>query len=438
MTRTFSHRDAGTSEAAWRAGGLDALPRLRPPAQGDRVVIVAAHPDDEALGAGGLIASASRPTVLFASDGEASHPRSPTHTANRLAAIRRAEATAAVRALGGEPVFLGLPDGRLAAHADALTAAIAQRLDGCTLLVTPWRGDRHPDHAACADAGAAALRPGVVQWQYPVWAWHWADPSAPSPAWERLHRLDLSSRARRAKAAAIGCYRSQSEPLSPADGDEPILGPETLAHFDRDFECFVVPAPAASADYFDRLYASDADPWGLAGRGYERRKREVLLAALPRERFRRAFEPGCATGLLTERLADRCDEVVAWDGAARPLTEAAERLDRRPGVRLEQRRIPDAWPGGAFDLVVLSEVGYYVLDLDRLARRVRCSLTRDGVVVACHWRRSAPDHPQRAEDVHLAVGAGLHRLVHHVEDDFVLDVWSADGRSVAQAGGIVP
>jgi hypothetical protein len=87
---------------------------------------------------------------------------------------------------------------------------------------------------------------------------------------------------------------------------------------------------------------------------------------------------------------------------------------------------------------VLSEIGYYCLDLDRLRRRVDGGLAADGVVVACHWRRPAEDHPQTAEDVHAAIGRDLQPTVEHVEADFLLHVWARTDRSVAQHDGIVP
>jgi len=438
----FDHRTAGTDEDVWsRCAELAGLADLELPGTGARVVVVSAHPDDETLGAGGLIATlADRGVpvdVVVASNGEASHPDSPTYSPAELAARRKDEVRAAVACLapGGDVVFLDLPDGRLARHVDDIASALG-RLEP-THLVTPWQHDGHPDHQACAEA--AARVGGARHWQYPIWAWHWGGPDVlPWPDLRR-HRLDESAAKR--KAAALDCHVSQHTPLSAAAGDEAILPPNVLAHFRRDSEAFVVDAPAAGAAYFDELYAHDADPWGLGSRFYEQRKRELVLAALPRPRFRRVFEPGCATGLLTRRLAARADEVVAWDGAdaAVAAVAAGDAVSAIGGrVVVERRRIPDDWPDGSFDLVVLSEVGYYCRDLDLLALRARESLTDDGVLVACHWRRPAPDHPHTAEQVHRALGAGLHPLATHVEGDFLLDVWSVSGRSVAQDDGIVP
>jgi LmbE family N-acetylglucosaminyl deacetylase len=455
VTAVFNHRDRGTLETKWAAAGLDALRQLEPPLADACVLVVAAHPDDESLGAGGLISDAAargaRIHVLVATDGEASHPHSPTHSREPLAALRRTEVAEAVSVLAHSATveFLGLPDGELTAHADGLAAAIAERLDTCSHVVSPWRGDRHPDHEACAVAARQAVvgRTGIEHWQYPIWGWHWAsaDPQSGDDAdsfdalpWSLLRRLEITAAALRDKRTAMGCHVSQHSPLSDAEGDEAILAPDMLDHFTRSREVFVVEpvAPGTHASYFDALYHKADDPWGLADRFYERRKRNLLLASLPRERFRRAFEPGCASGLLTAELADRCDAVLAWDGAASAVRQARANVAGF-AVSVEQRRIPDDWPLGSFDLVVLSEVGYYCDDLELLARRARDSLAADGVVVACHWDRPAPDHPHSAGQVHEALAAGLCLIVTHREGDFLLDVWSVSGESVAGAEGIL-
>ncbi|MBN9619146.1 MAG: methyltransferase domain-containing protein [Actinobacteria bacterium] len=199
----------------------------------------------------------------------------------------------------------------------------------------------------------------------------------------------------------------------------------------------MAPAPAARSAYFDRLYARQADPWQLATRFYEQRKRALQLACLPRPRFRRAFEPGCALGLLTEELAARCDELVATDAAKAAVRQTRVRVGEADHVRIGQGRIPDQWPDGTFDLIVISEVGYYCPDLDALRRRIGTSLTEDGVLLACHWRHPAPDHPHGAGPVHEALGTDLLPLVRHVEQDFLLDVWSRSGVSVATSEGVL-
>ena len=110
-------------------------------------------------------------------------------------------------------------------------------------------------------------------------------------------------------------------------------------------------------DYFDDLYAADPDPWRFATSDYERAKYAATLAALPDRRFRTALEIGCSIGVLTKQLAPRCDALLGLDVAEAALAQARARC---PGVRFERRVIPAEWPDGRFDLIMLSEVLYYL------------------------------------------------------------------------------
>ncbi|WP_288585962.1 SAM-dependent methyltransferase [uncultured Methylobacterium sp.] len=146
-------------------------------------------------------------------------------------------------------------------------------------------------------------------------------------------------------------------------------------------------ATSLPPDYFDARYAADPDPWNFAGSPYERDKYAATLAALPRERYASALEVGCSIGVLTAALAPRCDALTALDVAEAALAQARARCGERPGLRLMRARVPGEWPEGRFDLILLSEVVYYLDagDVARLAGRVRASLRPDGDVVLVHW-----------------------------------------------------
>ena len=148
-------------------------------------------------------------------------------------------------------------------------------------------------------------------------------------------------------------------------------------------------APASlPADYFAALYAASPDPWDFAGSDYERAKYAATLAALPRSRYRHALEVGCSIGVLTRLLAGRCDRVLALDAAEAALAAARNRCTGLPGVAFRRMMVPGEWPEvGSFDLILLSEVVYYLdrPDVARLAGRVRHALAPDGAVVLVHW-----------------------------------------------------
>lgn len=139
--------------------------------------------------------------------------------------------------------------------------------------------------------------------------------------------------------------------------------------------------------YFDKLYAEDADPWQFETSAYEAAKYDATLAALPIERFASALEVGCSIGVLTERLASRCDELLALDVSEQALDHARQRCRDLPHIRFEKGQIPQDWPDGRFDLIMLSEVLYYLDrdDLGRLATRVCLSLVPGGTVLMVHW-----------------------------------------------------
>lgn len=182
-------------------------------------------------------------------------------------------------------------------------------------------------------------------------------------------------------------------------------------------------------DYFERMYDAAPDPWGFTDRWYEQRKRAVTLAALPQRRYRTAYEPGCSIGVLTAELADRCDALLASDVAATALAAAAARLADRPHVRLEQRALPQSWPAEQFDLVVLSELLYYLDDADLrdVVRRAVRAVAPGGTLLAVHWLHPVQDYPQTGQQVQAALAAAaspaLTRTVQHTEADFDLAVY---------------
>jgi SAM-dependent methyltransferase len=184
-------------------------------------------------------------------------------------------------------------------------------------------------------------------------------------------------------------------------------------------------APVRRA-YFERLYAASDDPWDFESSWYERRKYEVTVAALPEPRYRRAFEPGCSIGVLSELLARRCDHLLAVDLLPGPVARSADRLRGVEGVTVEQRCVPEEWPTGPFDLVVLSELAYYFepTDLVRLLDAAVGSAAPGATLLAVHWR-GVTDYPLTGDQTHRLIDAtsGLHHVVRHLEEEFVLDVW---------------
>ncbi|HZD99804.1 MAG TPA: SAM-dependent methyltransferase [Micromonosporaceae bacterium] len=197
--------------------------------------------------------------------------------------------------------------------------------------------------------------------------------------------------------------------------------------------------------YFEEMYAANTDPWGFGERWYEHRKRQLTVAALPARRYRSAYEPGCSIGMLSELLADRCESLLCGDAIEAAVGQARERLAGRRNARVERHSLPDDWPDGAFDLVVLSEILYYFDErqFTAIIDRVRGSIVGGGDLVVVHWRHPVVEHVLTGDEVHQRLSDldDFQPRCRYRDDDFVLDVLTRTPpavRSVAEAEGLWP
>jgi cyclopropane fatty-acyl-phospholipid synthase-like methyltransferase len=197
------------------------------------------------------------------------------------------------------------------------------------------------------------------------------------------------------------------------------------------------------ASYFDEMYASSPDPWGFTTRWYEARKHAISVAMLPEARYREAFEPGCSIGVLSDLLAPRCGHLLCCDIAPVAVNAAGERTAGHCNVEVQQRAIPEDWPEGQFDLIVLSEMLYYFAgsDLDQVLDLTVAALRPGATLLAVHWRHPVAEHPRSGDEVHAALTARpeLTPLARHTEPDFLAEVYLAGGEqplSVAAAEGL--
>lgn len=189
----------------------------------------------------------------------------------------------------------------------------------------------------------------------------------------------------------------------------------------------------ALARHFETLYRSFDDPWNVRVAWYERRKRALLLASLGRPRYEHALEVGCGNGDMTLALAGRCRRVTAVDVAKTAVRRCREHMlaNHADGVQAVALRLPGAWPRippGGFDLMVISEMAYYLEDaaLARFLARTRASLRPGAELIACHWRGGFDDRRQQTDALHASLGAlpGARPLFTHQEPEFQLDAWS--------------
>ena len=200
----------------------------------------------------------------------------------------------------------------------------------------------------------------------------------------------------------------------------------------------IAPRPDTPA-YFDAMFAKSNDPWKFQTRWYERRKRELTLACLPRERFVYGFEPGCANGELSAELATRCDQFLASDGVDKAVSLARLRLQDYANVEVRKAWVPEEWPDEKFDLIVLSEFLFYlspqtVQDIAQMAQK---TLLPGGVILACHWRHPVSQCVLTGEQVHQLLNdcIKLPKQCQVLEPDLMLEVWCS-GPSVGAIEGL--
>jgi len=187
------------------------------------------------------------------------------------------------------------------------------------------------------------------------------------------------------------------------------------------------PAASVSEDHFVNLYLAKDDPWDVATKWHDQRKYAVTMASLPRERYRRCYEPGCSIGLLTRMLAERCDEVLAVDCVEAAVQQATEVVRDLPNVRVETAMLPAGLPTGAFDLIVIGDLLYYLSadDLTALLDGLVERLEPDGDLVSVHFRDRQDGGNYDGFNVHEALASRpeLDRRVRHEDEWFVLDVF---------------
>jgi trans-aconitate methyltransferase len=177
---------------------------------------------------------------------------------------------------------------------------------------------------------------------------------------------------------------------------------------------------------FEARYRVDPDPWAYATSEYERKKYEATLAMCGDGPFEDALELGASIGVFTALLAPRCEQLTTIDGAPTAVAAARRRLAGIPDVDVILGEIPDAIPIRRFDLVVASEILYYLSpsELARTLARLESSMLPGGRLVATHWRRAGPERPLDAQRVHaiLRDQPWLSLVASGDTDDYRLDV----------------
>jgi hypothetical protein len=181
-----------------------------------------------------------------------------------------------------------------------------------------------------------------------------------------------------------------------------------------------------STSDFEALYRANPDPWAYQTSEYERLKYEATLAACGAGPFVRALELGSSIGVFSELLAPRCQSLITLDSAPSAVAAARHRLAAMPQARPLLGTIPEDIPELAYDLVVASEILYYLprATLERTLVALRGRLAPGARLVAVHWRPAGPERPFDADTVHRRLRAQpwLRTLGERSTEDYLLDV----------------
>ena len=405
------------------------------------LVVLAPHPDDETIGCSSLLlacAEARRAVAVVAlTDGEGSHRGSALTPPLKLAEIRRAEQEAAVACLygeGAEWLRLSLPDGASARSPrliDAVesVAALCRRL-GASALAAPHPDDPHPDHHAAAAIAHAVRdrRPALRLLNYEVWSRRLTDETPFRREGLTPFRLPTDIRAKR---AALQEHASQLGRVVTDDPEGFALPDWFLAEMEEPAEPFswaAMPGEVPGPEHFARLYADDGDPWHVRSSAYEREKREAALAILGSRRHARALEAGCGEGHLTGALVSSglADEAVGIDREPSIVERAANR-DFGPAARFAVGSLPHDLPDGPFDLVVFSEILYFLREpeLDALAEGLKTRVEDGASILLVSYRgpTGTPLSGTDAADFFIArLGQDVRSLATWEEPEYRLDL----------------
>lgn len=184
-----------------------------------------------------------------------------------------------------------------------------------------------------------------------------------------------------------------------------------------------------TTEFFEQLYQENSDPWQFATSEYESKKYAVTLNALPRNLYQAGFEIGGSIGILTEKLARRCQSLLSIDVSEIAQAQAIDRCQHLTNIKFELMSVPESFPKKSFDLIVLSEVGYYWSweDLRTAQSLIIDQLQSQGHLLLVHWTADRGILSLTGDEVHddflRLVPDKLKRIKSSTQDKYRLDLF---------------
>ena len=208
-------------------------------------------------------------------------------------------------------------------------------------------------------------------------------------------------------------------------------------------------------EYFEEIYRASDDPWQYQSRWYEVRKRQLCLASLVHSHYQNGIELGCANGVFSQALADRCQHLLCIDANPKAIQLTAQRNAGFSHIEVQQGLIPQDLPQPdssqpdssqdpsqhGFDLIVINEILYYLNsnEIAQVIAWIKQQLKPQGTLLCCHWRYPIEHFDLTGVDVHKQLREQLPFLQYLTLDDqdFILDIWQHGQDSIAMTEGLV-
>jgi len=416
-------------------------------------VILAPHPDDEALGCGGMIRYLRDQNiaviVVFITSGNASHPNSKEYPVPVLAKIREEEARKSCEILGVDSeqlIFLKQEDARLSfleeSHKQKLIEEIAEILKRHQIssVFLPWRRDPHPDHIAAYQIGKEAVQrshsSAIEIIEYPIWLWKNSLPQDwPLHSEIEIFKLNISS-VKFEKHKAIFAHESQTTNLIQDDPEGFVLTEDLLAPFLGEEEIYFFSPKSINTlnkDYFEYLYEQNPDPWNFKNSDYELEKYQKADQILKDWKFINALEIGCSIGVQSRFFSRRSKNLLAVDVSEKAIFTAKEHNKDLKNTKFQVLDVVQNFPKMEFDFISLCEVGYYLNqeDLWKLFEEIDNHLQPKGIFLLLHWTSFVREYPLSGHQVHQLFRKFIQNKYYScrflsVNKRYEIEVWEKD------------
>ncbi|WP_262152243.1 class I SAM-dependent DNA methyltransferase [Chryseobacterium foetidum] len=184
------------------------------------------------------------------------------------------------------------------------------------------------------------------------------------------------------------------------------------------------------SEYFKKVYEANEDPWNFEKSEYEAKKYAATIAALPKKHYENVLEIGCSIGVLTQLLAEKSIQLLATDVSQKALDMAQKRCENLKNVSFEKMSFPQELPEDQYDLIMISEVAYYLSpeDWQSAIGILFDKLKSKGNIVLVHWLPEVHDYPQTGDEVHDTFEELMRDRMKNVFSDraetYRIDVWA--------------